>query len=282
MQRVDPQEVAAQVRLALAEDLGSGDLTARLVPADTEARARVIVRESAVLCGSDWLGEVFHQLDPAIRIEWSAQDGDRLKPGQLVCGLSGPARPILSGERTALNFLQTLSGTASLVARYVAAIEDTGATILDTRKTIPGLRLAQKYAVRCGGASNHRIGLFDAILIKENHIRSAGSIAAALRDAAAAVADDVLIEIEVENLDELDQALAAGARRVLLDNFDKDALREAVDRTAGRASLEASGGVDLETIRGIALTGVDFISVGQLTKDVRATDYSMLFAVGPE
>jgi len=282
VQRVDPQEVAAQVRLALAEDLGSGDLTAGLVPADAEARARVIVRESAVLCGSDWLGEVFRQLDPAIRIEWSAQDGDRLKPGQLVCGLSGPARPILSGERTALNFLQTLSGTASLAARYVAAIEDTGATILDTRKTIPGLRLAQKYAVRCGGASNHRVGLFDAILIKENHIRSAGSIAAALRDAAAAVADDVLIEIEVENLDELDQALAAGARRVLLDNFDKDALREAVDRTAGRASLEASGGVDLETIRGIALTGVDFISVGQLTKDVRATDYSMLFAVGPE
>ncbi|MGB5671389.1 MAG: carboxylating nicotinate-nucleotide diphosphorylase [Sedimenticolaceae bacterium] len=282
MQRVDPQEVAAQVRLALAEDLGSGDLTARLVPADTEARARVIVRESAVLCGSDWLGEVFHQLDPAIRIEWSAQDGDRLKPGQLVCGLSGPARPILSGERTALNFLQTLSGTASLVARYVAAIEDTGATILDTRKTIPGLRLAQKYAVRCGGASNHRIGLFDAILIKENHIRSAGSIAAALRGAAATVADDVLVEIEVENLDELDQALAAGARRVLLDNFDNDALREAVDRTAGRASLEASGGVDLETIRGIALTGVDFVSVGQLTKDVRATDYSMLFSVGPE
>jgi nicotinate-nucleotide pyrophosphorylase (carboxylating) len=282
VQRVDPQEVAAQVRLALAEDLGSGDLTARLVPADTEARARVIVRESAVLCGSDWLGEVFHQLDPAIRIEWSAQDGDRLKPGQLVCGLSGPARPILSGERTALNFLQTLSGTASLVARYVAAIEDTGATILDTRKTIPGLRLAQKYAVRCGGASNHRIGLFDAILIKENHIRSAGSIAAALRGAAATVADDVLVEIEVENLDELDQALAAGARRVLLDNFDNDALREAADRTAGRASLEASGGVDLETIRGIALTGVDFISVGQLTKDVRATDYSMLFSVGPE
>ena len=282
MQRVDPQEVAAQVRLALAEDLGSGDLTARLVPADTEARARVIVRESAVLCGSDWLGEVFHQLDPAIRIEWSAQDGDRLKAGQLVCGLRGPARPILSGERTALNFLQTLSGTASLVARYVAAIEDTGATILDTRKTIPGLRLAQKYAVRCGGASNHRVGLFDAILIKENHIRSAGSIAAALRGAAATVADDVLVEIEVENLDELDQALAAGARRVLLDNFDNDALREAADRTAGRASLEASGGVDLETIRGIALTGVDFISVGQLTKDVRATDYSMLFAVGPE
>jgi len=282
VQRVDPQEVAAQVRLALAEDLGSGDLTAGLVPADAEARARVIVRESAVLCGSDWLGEVFRQLDPAIRIEWSAQDGDRLEPGQLVCGLSGPARPILSGERTALNFLQTLSGTASLAARYVAAIEDTGATILDTRKTIPGLRLAQKYAVRCGGASNHRIGLFDAILIKENHIRSAGSIAAALRGAAAAVADDVLVEIEVENLDELDQALAAGARRVLLDNFDDDALREAVDRTAGRASLEASGGVDLETIRGIALTGVDFISVGQLTKDVRATDYSMLFSVGPE
>lgn len=282
MRRIDPQEVTVQVRLALAEDLGSGDLTAGLVPPDAEARARVIVRESAVLCGTDWFAEVFRQLDPAIRIEWSAQDGERLQAGQMVCGLSGPARPILSGERTALNFLQTLSGTASLAARYVAAIKDTQATILDTRKTIPGLRLAQKYAVRCGGAGNHRVGLYDAILIKENHIRAAGSIAAAMRDALAAADESVLVEIEVEGLDELDQALAAGARRVLLDNFDNDALREAVDRTAGRARLEASGGVDLKTIRGIALTGVDFISVGQLTKDVRATDYSMLFAVGPE
>jgi nicotinate-nucleotide pyrophosphorylase (carboxylating) len=282
MHRVDRDSIAAQVRLALAEDLGGGDLTAGLVPPDAQANARLLVRESAVLCGVDWVNEVFHQLDPAIHLEWLAQDGDVLQADQLVCELSGLARPILSGERSALNFLQTLSGTASLSARYVKSVQGTSATILDTRKTIPGLRLAQKYAVRCGGASNHRVGLYDAILIKENHIRAAGTIAAAMQRAAAVAGDHVLVEIEVENLDELDQALAAGARRVLLDNFDNDALVEAVNRAAGRAALEASGGVDLGTIRGIALTGVDFISVGQLTKDVRATDYSMLFAVSPE
>jgi nicotinate-nucleotide pyrophosphorylase (carboxylating) len=280
MREPDAEAVAAQVRQALAEDLGDGDLTAALVPADAAARARVIVREPAILCGLDWFNEVFHQLDPAIELKWSAKDGDVLQSGQLVCVLTGKARPILSGERTALNFLQTLSGTASLAGRYVKAVQGTSATILDTRKTIPGLRLAQKYAVRCGGASNHRFGLYDAILIKENHIRAAGSIMAAVQAATAAARDGVMIEVEVESLEELEQALAAGARRVLLDNFDNAVLREAVHRSAGRAKLEASGGVDLETVRGIGLTGVDFISVGQLTKDVRATDYSMLFDDG--
>jgi nicotinate-nucleotide pyrophosphorylase (carboxylating) len=273
----EPELVTAQVQQALAEDLGDGDLTAALVPEHAAARARVIVREAAILCGLDWFNEVFHQLDPAIELKWLAKDGDALQPGQLVCELTGKARPILSGERTALNFLQTLSGTASLAGRYVKAVQGTCATILDTRKTIPGLRLAQKYAVRCGGAGNHRFGLYDAILIKENHIRAAGSIMAAMRAATAAAEDGVMIEVEVESLEELDQALAAGARRVLLDNFDNAVLREAVHRNAGRAKLEASGGVDLETVRGIGLTGVDFISVGQLTKDVTATDYSMLF-----
>ena len=280
MQGPDPDSVVEQVRQALAEDLGNGDLTAALVHADAAARARVIVREPAILCGFDWFNEVFHQLDPAIELKWSAKDGDALRPGQLVCELFGKARPILSGERTALNFLQTLSGTASLAGRYVKAVRGTSATILDTRKTIPGLRLAQKYAVRCGGASNHRLGLYDAILIKENHIRAAGSIMAAMQAATAVAEDGVMIEVEVESLDELDEALAAGALRVLLDNFDNAALREAVHRNADRAELEASGGVDLETVRGIGLTGVNFISVGQLTKDVTATDYSMLFANG--
>lgn len=273
---VVPPDIAGQVRQALHEDLGSGDLTAALVPEGTLSEARVLARESAVLCGRPWFDEVFHQLDPAIEVQWSADDGDLLVAGQQVCRLNGAARPLLSGERTALNFLQTLSGTASITARYVAAVAGTRAVVLDTRKTLPGLRLAQKYAVRCGGASNHRIGLYDAILIKENHIRAARSIAAAL-DAAASVAKRVLVEIEVEDLAQLDEALAAGATRVLLDNFDLKAMHEAVRRAAGKARLEASGGVNLETIGAIAATGVDYISVGQLTKDVRATDYSMLF-----
>ena len=277
MDRPPAESIAAQVRQALAEDLGDGDLTAALVPSQTEVQARVVVRENAVLCGSDWFGEVFHQLDPAVSLAWSARDGDRLRAGQAVCELRGKARPILSGERTALNFLQTLSGTASLAGRYVAAVSGTSATILDTRKTIPGLRLAQKYAVRCGGASNHRVGLFDAILIKENHIRAAGSISDALEAASRVAGEGVMIEVEVEDLDELSEALAAGARRILLDNFDNPALREAVACNAGRARLEASGGVNLDTVSAIAQTGVDFISVGQLTKDVRATDFSMLF-----
>jgi len=277
MQRPDQSEIASQVRGALAEDLGSGDLTAALVPAAAIVRARVIVREPATLCGVDWFDEVFRQLDPAIEVQWAAHDGDLLQSGQVVCRLHGPARPLLSGERTALNFLQTLSGTASVAARYVAAVAGSGAVILDTRKTLPGLRIAQKYAVACGGASNHRIGLYDAVLIKENHIRAAGSIAAAMQAALATAGEGVMIEIEVEDLAGLEQALAAGATRVLLDNFDHASLREAVRRTAGRARLEASGGVNLDTVGEIAATGVDFISVGQLTKDVRATDYSMQF-----
>ena len=225
MRGPEPADVVEQVRRALSEDIGKGDLTAALVHADAAARARVIVREPAILCGLDWFKEVFHQLDPAIELKCFAKDGDALQPGQPVCELMGKARPILSGERTALNFLQTLSGTASLAGRYVKAVQGTSATILDTRKTIPGLRLAQKYAVRCGGASNHRFGLYDAILIKENHIRAAGSIMAAMQAATAAAEDGVMIEVEVESLEELDQALAAGARRILLDNFDNAVLR---------------------------------------------------------
>jgi nicotinate-nucleotide pyrophosphorylase (carboxylating) len=274
----DPAIVAEHVRRALAEDIGSGDLTARLVPAGARASAQVLVREAAVLCGTAWFDEVFRQLDPAISVRWAAADADEVIAGQRLCELEGPARPILSGERTALNFLQTLSATASQAARYVAAVAGTSATILDTRKTLPGLRLAQKYAVRCGGARNHRIGLYDAVLIKENHIRAAGSVAGALRAAAAAAPDGVPVEVEVESLAELDEALTAGATRVLLDNFELAAMREAVRRSAGRASLEASGGVNIDTVRDIALTGVDFISVGQMTKDIRATDFSMLFA----
>ncbi len=274
----DPRDVTAQVRQALAEDLGGGDVTAGLVPAASEAHSEVVARESAILCGRAWFDEVFRQLDPAIVIDWLVDDGDSLQPGQRVCSLSGGARPLLSGERTALNFLQTLSGTATVAADYVAAVAGTRATILDTRKTIPGLRMAQKYAVRCGGATNHRMGLFDAVLIKENHIRAAGSIAAAMQAASSLVGQGVSVEIEVENLAQLDQALAAGAIRILLDNFGNDVLREAVQRTAGQAKLEASGGVNLTTVSEVARTGVDFISVGQLTKDVAATDYSMLFS----
>ena len=271
----DSQQIHEQVRAALAEDLGAGDLTAALVPAGARARACIVAREAAVLCGVDWATAAFEQVDAAIEVDWLAADGDRVTADMRLCELRGPARGLLSAERVALNFLQTLSATATLASRYVAAVEGTGARILDTRKTLPGLRLAQKYAVTCGGACNHRIGLFDAILIKENHIAAAGSVSAAL--AAARRVADVEIEIEVEDLDQLREALAAGARRVLLDNFDLERLREAVRLNQGRARLEASGGVDLETVRGIAETGVDDISVGALTKDVRAVDLSMRF-----
>lgn len=280
MVRPDQAVIDLQVCQALDEDLGGGDLTASLVSADARAVANVVVREQAVLCGVDWFNTVFRQLDPDIVIQWFAADSDKLQADQVVCQLDGPARAILSGERTALNFLQTLSGTASAAAKYVAAIAGTSTVILDTRKTIPGLRLAQKYAVTCGGASNHRTGLYDAVLIKENHIRAAGSISAALAAAQAHAGDGIMVEVEVESLDELGQALKAGARRVLLDNFDNAALIEAVKLADGRAELEASGGVNLDTVLDIALTGVDYISIGQLTKDVRATDYSMLFTMG--
>jgi len=272
-----PREtIAAQVRAALAEDVGAGDRTAALIPADALGRAHVLSREAAVLSGTAWVDEVFRQLDPTVVVDWLVRDADAIAPGQTLCRLSGPARSLLTGERTALNFLQTLSGTATLARRWADAVAGTKARILDTRKTIPGLRLAQKYAVTCGGCHNHRIGLYDAVLIKENHIAAAGSITAALR-AAQREAAGLEIEIEVETLEQLREALAAGARRVLLDNFPLDRLREAVAIAAGRARLEASGGVTLGTVRAIAETGVDDISVGALTKDVRAIDLSMRF-----
>ena len=264
------------VALALAEDVGGGDLTAALIPEDAQAEAAVISREHAVLCGAAWFDAVFRQLDPRIHIEWRAADGDRVEPDQLLCTLHGPARALLTGERTALNFLQALSGTATLARRYADLVAGTGATILDTRKTLPGLRLAQKYAVRCGGCQNHRIGLFDAVLIKENHIMAAGSITNAIATARR-LHPGVTVEVEVENLAELEEALAARPDIIMLDNFDLLTMTEAVRITAKRVKLEASGNVTTITVRAIAETGVDYISIGGLTKDVRAVDLSMRF-----
>jgi nicotinate-nucleotide pyrophosphorylase (carboxylating) len=264
------------VALALAEDVGAGDLTAALIPEDTRAEADVISRETAVLCGAAWFDAVFRQLDPRVTIDWRAADGDRIEPNQVLCALRGPARALLTGERTALNFLQMLSGTATLARRFADTVAGTGATILDTRKTLPGLRLAQKYAVRCGGCRNHRIGLFDAVLIKENHIMAAGSIAGAIA-AARRLHPGVTVEIEVENLAELEEALAAGPDIVMLDNFDLATMAEAARIAGGRVKLEASGNVHFDTVRQIAETGVDYISIGGLTKDVRAVDLSMRF-----
>lgn len=270
------------VAAALAEDVGAGDLTASLIDAGVVVGAQILARESLVLCGEAWVNEVFRQLDEAVVVDWYIGDGGRAEAGDVICKLVGPARALLTGERTALNYLQTLSGTATTTARYVAAIEGTGVRLLDTRKTIPGLRLAQKYAVTCGGGHNHRVGLFDAILLKENHIKSAGSITAAL-EAARASCDDALIEVEVENRDELLEALDAGATRILLDNFSTAELEQAVatNREYGyvAAELEASGNVTLDTIRNIAETGVDYISTGALTKNVAAVDLSMLFRI---
>lgn len=279
-ERILGDAIRRNVTDALAEDLGSGDLTARLIPAESRVSAGIHARENAVMAGRPWVDEVFRQLDPGIRLDWRHDDGDRIAKNSLVCRVIGPARAILSGERTALNFLQTLSATATITAGYVAAIAGTAARILDTRKTIPGLRHAQKYAVRCGGGMNHRMGLFDAILIKENHIQSAGSIEKALA-AATESARDVAIEIEVESLQELRQALKAGAKRLLLDDFTLDDLRSAVkinrDEGSPPAELEASGGLTLEQLRAVAATGVDCISVGAITKNVRAIDLSMRF-----
>ena len=275
-----PQELSQQVAAALSEDVGSGDVTASLVPARQIARGRLITREDAVLCGRPWAVETFRQLSPAVRLQWTADDGERLKAGQTVFELEGPARAVLTGERTALNFLQLLAGTATETRRYVDAIAGTGCTILDTRKTIPGLRLAQKYAVRCGGARNHRLGLHDMILIKENHIATAGSIPAAIRAARSSVAGGK-VEIEVETLEEFDEALAAAPDIIMLDEFSLADMRTAVTRnraTARPVSLEASGGVTLQTVRGIAETGVDFISVGAITKHPRAIDLSLRIA----
>jgi nicotinate-nucleotide pyrophosphorylase (carboxylating) len=269
----DPNSTVA---LALAEDVGGGDLTAALIPEDAQAEATVISRENAILCGVAWFNAVFHQLDARVVIDWQAVDGDRIAPDQWLCTLRGPARALLTGERTALNFLQLLSGTATLARRYADAVAGTRATILDTRKTLPGLRLAQKYAVRCGGCQNHRIGLFDAVLIKENHIMAAGSITNAIA-AARRLHPGVTVEVEVENLAELEEALAAWPDIVMLDNFDLATMAEAVRMTAKRLKLEASGNVNFDTVRAIAETGVDYISIGGLTKDVRAVDLSMRF-----
>lgn len=270
----EPQVIESQIDAALAEDMGTGDLTAALLPAGQRARAELITREPATLCGCAWFETVFRRLDPASVIRWEAEDGDRILPGQRLCVLEGSSCALLTGERTAMNYLQTLAGTATRARQYADAVAGLPVRVLDTRKTLPGLRLQQKYAVLCGGCHNHRIGLFDAILIKENHILAAGSIRAAL-EAARALNAGVGIEIEVESLAELEQALDAGAELVLLDNFTLDALRRAVVLNAGRARLEASGGIDLKTVRPIAETGVDRISVGTLTKDVTAVDLSM-------
>ncbi len=279
----DSQIIARQVAAALAEDIGTGDVTAALVPAQQQVRAHIVAREPAVLCGTDWADQVFKQLDPGIRLEWQATDAERIAADQVLVRIAGPARPILTGERTALNFLQTLSATATATSRYVEAVAGTNCRILDTRKTIPGLRLAQKYAVRCGGAQNHRLGLHDMVLVKENHIIAAGSIATAI-SAARRTSPGVPVEVEVESLNEFDQALAAGADIILLDELTLDDMRTAVERNRQRgakAKLEASGSVTLATVREIALTGVDYISLGSITKHVQAIDLSMRFEFAP-
>jgi nicotinate-nucleotide pyrophosphorylase (carboxylating) len=271
----------ADIDRFLAEDVGSGDLTAATLPADLGARAVVLTREAMVLCGTAWFDAVFLKLDPLIQIEWLHQDGDQVASGGILCRLEGPARALMTGERTALNLLQTLSGTATLSRSYAEVIQGTPLRILDTRKTLPGLRNAQKYAVAVGGCYNHRIGLYDGILIKENHIRVHGSIAAAVA-AARTVGQDVLLEVEVETLDELDEALVAGAERILLDEFTPKMREEAVLRACGKAALEVSGSVQLSELPAIAKSGVDFVSIGSLTKHVRAIDLSMQVAIGAD
>ncbi|WP_323891805.1 carboxylating nicotinate-nucleotide diphosphorylase [Aeromonas caviae] len=281
------QDIRRAVRAALLEDLGdaltaldqpdaSADITAQLIPADRISTARVITREAGVFCGQPWVDEVFAQLGGEVKVEWKVQDGERLAPNQELFRLHGPARVLLTGERNALNFVQTLSGVATLTARYVAELEGTDCRLLDTRKTLPGLRSAQKYAVTCGGGKNHRIGLFDAYLIKENHILACGGIAEAISEARR-LNPDKPVEVEVESLAELEQALAARADIVMLDNFDIPMMQEAVHLNQGRAKLEVSGNVTLDTLAGYAATGIDFISVGALTKHVRALDLSMRF-----
>ena len=274
-------EITRNVDAALTEDIGPGDLTASLVPGERQVRATVISREPGVLCGTAWFDACVHRLDPTAIVTWQAADGDRIAADQLLCTIDGNGRALLTAERSALNFLQLLSAVASKVRIYADAIAGTGAQVVDTRKTLPGLRIAQKYAVRAGGGGNHRLALWDAILIKENHIHAAGGIAqamAAAQKVASTAADRCqFIQVEVENLAELRQALDAGAKMILLDNFTPELMRQAVAINTGRAVLEASGNVSLETIRGIAETGVDRISVGALTKDVKALDLSMRF-----
>jgi nicotinate-nucleotide pyrophosphorylase (carboxylating) len=271
------ETVTRDVTRALAEDVGAGDLTARLIPVDRQARARLMARENGVLCGVEWFRRTFEELDPDVEIFWHHADGDNIVAGSSLCELEGNARAMLTAERTALNFVQLLSGVATRTRMFVRAIKGTRAKILDTRKTLPGLRLAQKYAVRTGSGTNHRIGLYDGILIKDNHIVAAGGVRAALRSAMHEIAGDTLLQVEVETIDQLREALDAGAKLILLDNFDLPRMREAVQVTGERAELEASGGVTLDTVRAIAETGVHRISVGALTKDIEALDLSLQF-----
>lgn len=266
--------IRADVERALAEDIGPGDVTAALLPARARARADIVCREDAVIAGMAWFDACFRQLDPAMRIAWQVHDAQRARAGSVLCTLEGNARALVTAERTAINFLQTLSGTATTAARYAEALAGTHTRMLDTRKTVPGLRVAQKYAVRCGGAGNHRAGLHDAYLIKENHIAAGGGITAVVQ-AARAQRPELLLEVEVESLAELDEALAAGADRILLDEFSPGMMREAVAHASGRVPLEVSGSVGLDRLAAIAATGVDFISAGALTKHVRAIDLSM-------
>lgn len=271
-----PSNIVEQVTSVLKEDIGSGDVTADLIPVNNQSSATVICRDSAVLSGVAWFNEVFQQIDCDVKIDWSFQDGDSIEANSILCTLTGNARSLLSGERAALNFVQTLSATASLTNQFVKAIEGTKARILDTRKTLPNLREAQKYAVLCGGGKNHRIGLYDMILIKENHIMAAGSISNAVSQAKQ-LHPDIRIEVETETMDEFREAKKAGADIIMLDNFDLKTMCEAVIENKDKVILEASGGVTLETVRAIAETGVDFISVGQITKDIYAVDLSMRF-----
>ncbi len=268
--------IERNVRDALAEDIGGGDITAQLIPPNTRGRAFVITREAAVLCGRPWADEACRQVDPAIAVSWHAADGDRLSAGQRFLSLDGPARSLLTVERTLLNFLQLLSGTATAARRYSDRLTGTRLRVLDTRKTLPGLRIAQKYAVRCGGCHNHRLGLFDAFLIKENHIAAAGSIAAAV-ERARQIAPDRVVEVEVENIEEFRTALIAGADIIMLDEFTESDMREAVAINQGQAQLEVSGGVTHSTIDAIAASGVDFVSIGEITKRVEPIDLSMRF-----
>lgn len=267
-----PSDLSSCVRRALSEDIGTGDLTAELLPPDATSTAIIISREKAVICGIPWVDEVYRQLDPAVSCSWTCADGDVIAPEQTLCTITGSTRSILTGERTALNFLQLLSGTATLTREYVELIAGTQTRLLDTRKTIPGLRTAQKYAVVCGGGTNHRMGLYDAILIKENHISAAGDITKAITRAKTLHRH---VEVEIETLAQLSQAIEAGADTVMLDNFELSDIQEAVALNNGRSKLEVSGGINMETIAAIAASGVDFISVGELTKNMRAVDYSM-------
>jgi nicotinate-nucleotide pyrophosphorylase (carboxylating) len=271
-------EIERNVAAALAEDIGAADWTAMLTPERHTSHATVICRQKAVLCGRAWFEGCFRALDPNVTVTWHADEGAALERGGRVCELTGNTRALLTGERTGLNFLQTLSAVATMTRRYVEAVAGTRASIVDTRKTLPGLRLAQKYAVRVGGGVNHRLGLYDGVLIKENHIAAAGGITPALAHARRVAPENVWVQIEVETLQQLREALGAGASMILLDNMSLDQMREAVALTAGRAQLEASGGVTLETVRAIADTGVDRISIGSLTKDIDAVDLSMRFA----